>query len=122
MTATILLYSALICFQAPQQSQQHCYPVLVGRSTPIGVFPVVHKLTKSPGYGGDILEFYEGKTIVYAIHRLWLRNPAQHRPERLASSDPAQRRNVTMGCVNVAPEVYEELLKDSLTQVEIVNK
>lgn len=120
MTATILLYSALICFQAPQ-SQQHCYPVLVGRSTPTGVFPVVHKLTKAPGYGGDILVFDETNTTAYAIHRLWLRNPAQHRLERLASNDPAQRRNVTMGCVNVAPEVYDEL-KDSLTQVEIVNK
>ena len=115
MIATILLNSALICFQG------HCYHALVGRSTPIGVFPVVHKLTKAPGYGGDILVFDELSDRVYAIHRIWLRNPAQHRPERLASDDPSQRRGVTMGCVNVAPEVYNQL-KDTLTQVEIVNK
>jgi hypothetical protein len=120
MFATILLYSALICFQTPQQSQQVCYPALVGRSTPIGVFSVVHKLTKAPGYGGDILVFNELPDRVYAIHRLWLRNPAQHRKERLNSGDPDQRRNVTMGCVNVSPNVYGQL-KDSLTVVEIIN-
>lgn len=115
MLATILLNSALICFQGT------CYHALVGKSTPIGVFPVAHKRTLFPGYGGDILVFYELPDKVYAIHRVWLRNPVQHRAERLASPDPAQRRGVTMGCINVAPEVYEQL-KDSLTMVEIVNQ
>ena len=114
MTATILLYSALICFQG------HCYPALVGESTPVGTFHVTHKSTDAPGYGGDILVFSEEKDRVFAIHRLWLRNPAQHRSERLASPDPAQRRNVTKGCVNVAPEVYDDL-KGNLTDVQVLN-
>ena len=115
MTATILLYSALICFQG------HCHHALVGKSTPMGTFPVIHKLTKAPGYGGDVLVFEELPDRVYAIHRVWLRNPAEHRAKRLASDDPAQRKDVTLGCINVAPEVFDQL-KNSLTQVEIVNK
>jgi hypothetical protein len=115
MIATILIYSALICFQG------HCYHALVGKSTPTGVFPVIHKTTEAPGYGGDILEFYETKDKAYAIHRVWLRDPKQHRAERLASDDPSQRRNISKGCVNVSPEVYNQL-QDTLTQVEIVNR
>ena len=87
----------------------------------MGTFPVIHKLTKTPGYGGDVLVFEELPDRVYAIHRVWLRNPAEHRAERLASDDPAQRKDVTLGCINVAPEVFDQL-KNSLTQVEIVNK
>lgn len=115
MTATIFLYSALICFQG------HCYPALVGKSTPTGTFHVTLKTTKAPGYGGDILVFKETSDRAYAIHRVYLRNPAQHRAERLASNDPTQRRNVSMGCVNVDPTVYDQL-KGSLTEVEIVNR
>ena len=115
MIATILLYSALICFQG------HCYHALVGKSTPTGVFTVVHKTTGDPGYGGDILEFDETEDRAYAIHRIWLLNAKQHRAERLASGDPAQRRDVTNGCVNVSPEVYNQL-KDTLIQVEVVNR
>lgn len=115
MTAIVMLYSALICFQG------HCYHALVGRSTPIGTFSVVHKLTRSPGYGGDILVFDELPDKVYAVHRVWLLQPEQHRAERLDSDNPAMRRNVTMGCVNVSPNVYEQL-ENSLTRLEIVRK
>lgn len=82
---------------------------------------MVHRTTKHPGYGGDVLIYKENKTTLFAIHRVWTLNPAQHRLERLASGDPAQRRNVTGGCINVAPDVYEQLLKNSLTEVDIVN-
>ena len=113
IVAFILLNSALICFQG------HCYPALVGRLTPTGDFSVVHKSTKAPGYGGDILVFDELPDRVYAIHRMWLLIPSQHREERLDSADPLQRRNVTEGCVNISPEVYDQL-KDSLIEVKII--
>jgi len=74
-------------------------------------------LTKQLGYGGDVLVFKETENYAFAIHRVWLRNPTQHRAERLASDDPKKRQGVTMGCINVAPEVYDQL-KD-LKEVEI---
>lgn len=111
MTALVILSSALICFQG------QCYNALVGSKTPTGVFTVKHMLTKQAGYGGDILVFDETTTTAYAIHRVWLLNPSQHRAERLASNDPKMRKNVSMGCINVTSDVYDKL-KD-LKQVEI---
>lgn len=112
MTALVILATAMICLPA-----NRCYPVLIGRDTPVGVFTVQHKDTSAPGYGGDVLEFYENETSIYAIHRVWLLKPKQHRLERLASKDVSKRKNVTGGCINVMPEVYE-LLKN-IDQVEI---
>jgi uncharacterized membrane protein len=111
MVALIILSSALICFQG------QCHHALVGSDTPTGVFSVVHMLTDQPGYGGDVLVFAQTKTTVFAIHRVWLRIPTQHRAERLASDDPIERKTVTRGCINVAPDIYDEL--QDLTTVEI---
>ena len=117
MSATIFLWASLICFQIGQQ--QACYPALVGKATPTGIFKVIRKTTTSPGYNGDVLVFSENKTRVFAIHRVWLLNKAQHRQERLDSGNPALRRNITNGCINVTPEVYDKL--KFLTEVRIIN-
>ena len=111
MNALVILSSALLCFHG------HCYHALVGNKTPTGVFMVHHMLTKQAGYGGDILVFKEDKKYCYAIHRMWLGNPKQHRAEKLASNNQEQRKNVTLGCINVAPEVYDEL--KNLKKLEI---
>jgi hypothetical protein len=111
MTALVLLSSAVICLSG------RCYPVLVGRDTPPGVFPITKRLVLAPGYGGDVLEFKETEDSVYAIHRVWLLNPAQHREERLKSPNAADRRNITGGCINVTPEVYDKL--QGITAVDI---
>jgi hypothetical protein len=111
VTALVLLSSAVICLSGK------CYPVLVGRSTPIGVFRVTHERVLEPGYGGDILAFKETATAIYAIHRVWLLKPEQRRAELLRSPDARQRRGITGGCVNVSPEVYDKL--QGITEVEI---
>ena len=67
-------------------------------------------MTKDPGYGGDVLQFDEDAKQVYAIHRVWTLKPEQKRLERLASPDPKQRNSITNGCINVSPEVYQQLL------------
>lgn len=103
MTALVLLSSAVICLSGK------CYPALVGRDTPTGIYKVTKRLVLSPGYGGDVLEFKETKDSIYAIHRVWVLNPKQHREERLKSSNAADRRYITCGCVNVAPDVYDKL-------------
>ena len=87
-----------------------CYPALTGPATPRGEFQLVQRLTESPGYGGDVLQFHETDTSVMAIHRVWILNPAEHRVSRLNSGDPARRRSITNGCINVSPEVYEKLV------------
>lgn len=100
---------ATICFL--QSGQQVCHNALVGPSTPRGEFEVVQRLTQDPGYGGDVLQFHEDAKQVFAIHRVWTLKPEQKRLQRLASSDAHQRRSITNGCINVAPEVYDALME-----------
>lgn len=103
MTIVILLGSALLCIS------DQCYPALVGKDTPVGNFPLVRRFTQAKGYGGDVMQFASTDKGIMAIHRVWLGRSAEHRAERLASGDPAQRRNVTNGCINVTPDVYDRL-------------
>ena len=100
----ISLATATICFLG------NCYPALIGDDTPTGEYQLTQRITMHPGYGGDVLQFKETPKSWYAIHRVWLLNPKQKRVERLKSGNAADR-NITNGCVNVDPAVYE-LLKD----------
>ena len=93
---------ATICFL------NQCYPALVGINTPEGEYKLVQLITDQPGYGGDVLKFTENETTWYAIHRVWLLKPKQHRLDRLSSNN-AKDRVITAGCINVMPKVYEEL-------------
>lgn len=88
---------------------QKCYPVLIGKDTPKGEYRLQRRLVTATGYGGDILQFKEDSLELFAIHRVWLGRPAEQRDKRLKSPDPKQRL-ITMGCINVDPVVYEELL------------
>lgn len=100
---TIDLAKALICFASV------CHPALVGQTTPTGEFQLQHYSTSTPGYGGDILIFKELKNEVFGIHRV-LDLPGEQRIARLRSPYARHRVNVTNGCVNVTPEVYDELI------------
>lgn len=95
---------ALICFAG------QCHHALIGPNTPTGEYQMVHATTDLPGYGGDVLVFKETDKVVYAIHRVYTARPEQRRVQRLASPLPSDRQRITAGCVNVAPEVYEQLL------------
>ena len=77
---------------------------------------MIHMATQQAGYGGDVLKFTETPTDWYAIHRVWLLKPEQHRLERLKSDNVAERITVTAGCVNVMPDVYEKLLECCSTE------
>lgn len=67
------------------------------------------RITQSAGYGGDVIQFKETPTEVYAIHRTWTLRPEQHREQRIKSSNPKDRL-ITKGCINVEPVVYQELM------------
>jgi hypothetical protein len=99
----VSLSLATICFLG------QCHHALVGRDTPKGVFHLEHMATNQKGYGGDILMYDQNKTYAWAIHRLWLEDPQQHRRERIESDNP-QERVITMGCINVNVNVYKELV------------
>ena len=111
MTIVVFLASALIC------AGGQCYPALVGADTPIGRFDLHRRYVDAGGYGGDVLQFKETASTVYAIHRVWLGRPGEHRLERLASPDASVRRTVTGGCINVAPEVYDRLAQAELVEI-----
>lgn len=101
VTVNILL--AIICFAGT------CHKALVGQDTPVGAFQLQHMSTNQPGYGGDVLVFHQTKDYAWAIHRVWLLDPAQHRDTRIKSSNP-EIRHITMGCINVTPKVYDDLI------------
>lgn len=98
------LATASICFL------NQCYPALVGPDTPAGQFRLEHVSTQEAGYGGDVLVFKESSDTVWAIHRVWLLDLRQRRLERLTSDKKSERTTVTLGCINVMPEVYEKLV------------
>ena len=102
MTVIVDLTAATICFL------NTCFPVLIGKTTPVGIFDMNLRITAQEGYGGDIIQFDETKDLVMAIHRVWLLNPKQRRPERLESST-VKDNTVTNGCINVKPDVYDKL-------------
>lgn len=105
----VSLALATICFN--YNGIDECHPVLLGKSdrTPIGEFNLIHARTNAPGYGGDILQFDESKTTVYALHRIWLLRPEDNRLERMKSNN-IEDHFISAGCINVEPEVYEKIL------------
>ena len=111
---TVSILAATICFQG------HCYPSLIGENTPMCTFGLIQRVTKDPGYGGDVLQFYETDKVVYAIHRVWTLKPKQNRELRLKSHDPSERV-ITKGCINVDPVVYDTLKNCCIDQsLEII--
>ncbi len=118
MSILVTISLATICFT--YNGTEECHPVLLGKNnaTPSGDYIVSRRATKAPGYGGDILQFHETATGVYAIHRVWLLKPEQKRLQRLKSNVVADRY-ISSGCINVEPEVYEKLIdccsRDTLT-------
>lgn len=108
---TVLLGKALICFAGT------CHPALVGPNTPTGTFAMQPMRTTTLGYGGDVLAFKLTDRDVYAIHRVWLQDPAQRRAWRLHHGT-ARDRHITAGCVNVAPAVYQALAGYAVVRIE----
>ena len=98
------LAAAIICFAGT------CHPVLVGPETPRGEFQVIHYATPIKIYKGDFLAFKETSDALFTIHRV-VNVPGQQRLGRLKSPDVKRRTGITGGCINVEPEVYEELVK-----------
>src|SRR5271165_4964429 len=111
MTVVVLLSAALICLKG------ECYPALVGRNTLPGQYKLTHERVLDPLYGGDVLAYRETATEIYAVHRVWLGRPGEHRAERLASGGSSARHNVTGGCINVTPKTYDLLVAASVTDL-----
>ena len=95
---------ATICFLG------HCYPALVGQTTPPGQYVLSQRIVLSPGYGGDVLTFKEEERDLLGIHRVWTGKVSEHRMERLASSKVVERKGVTGGCINVSIATYDLLV------------
>lgn len=113
MDVIVDIATALICFAS------QCYPVLVGNDTPKGVYSLAPYTTTVPGYGGDLLVFKVSGNDIYAIHRV-LDIPGQQRLARIRSPYAQHRITVTAGCVNVTPEVYNQLMDCCSTSKVII--
>lgn len=110
---------ATICFSTPASDALECHNALIGSDTPRGVYTLQQRLTEDPFYGGDVLQFREDEKEVYAVHRVWLGRPNEHRDRRIKSRD-ARQRKITKGCVNVEPSVYEVLVREHSTDTLII--
>lgn len=95
---------AELCFADDKQ----CHPVLIGKTTPKGTFPMTIMATKKSGYGGEVIGFKEERDFLFALHCVWLGKPSERRMERIASPLVADRV-MTNGCINVTDNVYEKL-------------
>ena len=112
---TVYLTAAILCIG------EVCYPALVGKTTPVGEFQLVQLLTDDPGYSGDVVQFAEDDHQIYAIHRIYLLNPSQHRERRLKSTN-ARDRIITDGCINVDPVVYKKIVECCVAQKLIIKR
>jgi len=111
MDVIVTIALATICFT--YHGAEECHTTLLGTKnspTPVGEFFIRKHPAPQKGYGGDVLEFYETDTEIYAIHRLWLLNPKERREERIKSKN-VKDKFITNGCINVDTKVYEKLLE-----------
>lgn len=95
---------AELCFA----DTKDCHPVLIGKTTPKGTFPLRIFATDKPYYGGDVIGFKKEGDFLFALHRVWLGKPSERRLERIASKNVADRI-MTNGCINVNDDVYTKL-------------
>lgn len=103
MDVVVHIGVALLCFA------QQCHPVLIGKDTPMGEYTLNQRLVSDPLYGGSVMQFKDDGLEIYAIHRVWLGKPKEHRAERIKSINPKDRI-ITNGCINVEDSVYNELI------------
>jgi hypothetical protein len=120
MSVLVTIALATICFT--YNGIEECHPILLGKNsaTPVGEYTLKKRITADPGYGGDVLQFYETKDEVYAIHRVWLLRPEQKRLERLKSNN-VKDRYISSGCINIDPVVYERLM-DCCSNAQLIIK
>lgn len=85
-----------------------CHRVLIGKTTPKGLFGLNLVTTDKPGYGGEVIGFKQDGDFLFALHRVWTRKPSERRLERIVSDNVADRI-MTNGCINVSDDVYEKL-------------
>lgn len=111
-TVVVSISKAQLCVN------NYCENVLVGKDTPIGVFPLTYAETDEKGYQGNVLVFKKEQLKTYAVHRVWNEIPAQKRYTRLASSN-VYDRIISAGCINVSNTLYEKLLSLQSINIEI---
>lgn len=111
---TIFIGEALICYAG------QCHPALLGPETPTGRYELVQRHVLAPGYGGVVIQFKETEKMIYAIHRPYSLDRKINRKKALRSTNPAFRRSISKGCVNVEDAVFEDLLREKY-RVVIIN-
>lgn len=75
-----------------------------------------HRITPAGRFEADLFEKGRGRSSIWvdydaaiAMHKIALNFPKQHRPQRMASANPADHR-ITYGCINVPAAFYDEVL------------
>ncbi len=95
---------AIICFD------NACHPALVGNATRPGTYQLQVLNVASEGYGGNVLMYDADISSWYAIHRTYTGRNVRGR-HGLYHNTTAKERTVTAGCINVEPDVFNELIE-----------
>ena len=111
-TPVVSKSDATLCFE------KECYPVLIGKETPVGDYGLTLTSVSDALYGGDVLVFKSTDKAIYAVHRIWRGNPGEKRDIRIKSDNP-EDRVITSGCINVDDVLYTRL--KSFSKLKIVN-
>jgi hypothetical protein len=79
--------------------------------TPAGRFTLERDYDRA--YGGPLFNIKEliGKDWEDSIHRVYLGTPSEHRAERLASPNEAEK-HISYGCINVSADTIRILLRE----------
>lgn len=104
---TLYLSLALLCLGS------ECWPALVGEDTVPGFYNLQLLPVEEPEYGGDVLVYRETMTAIYAIHRTY---PGR---EKMYTLPASRRRFITNGCINIEPHVYDRLVGEYPSMLEI---
>ena len=97
---TIILSKALLC--VPHVG---CYSVLVGNDTPTGVYKMEHVIVDDGKKRMDVLKIADSRPgRIVAIHRAI-------NDHRRALIRERSTTRVTLGCINVADDVFDYLVE-----------
>lgn len=75
------------------------------RTTPAGRF----RLEPGRNHQGEDI-FWVDYDAAVSVHRMRRSNPAERRPERMASETPNDNR-ISYGCINLPPSFYDEVIR-----------
>lgn len=95
-----------------------CFPVIVGRNTPVGQFSTYYAKTNQYGYSGEVLVFKETNTKIFAIHKPYSSPSRPNYRTNILLNGSVSERKISNGCINIPTDIFDKN-KQTINQVII---